>query len=35
MGMESFTIKMEECMMEIGVRIRWKVSENYFINLED
>ena len=35
MDMESFTIKMEECTTEIGIRIRWKVSENYFINLED
>lgn len=33
MVMVNFTIKMVVCMMEIGDRIKCKVSVNYSINL--
>ena len=30
--MVNFTTKMVECMMVIGMKIKWKVLVNYFIN---
>ena len=35
MDMANFTIKMEECMMETGIKIKCKGMVNYIINLEN